>query len=658
MPLPIGAVFLCLTMIPVLALAQAPAAASSSRVLLPVEHVTVFGDRARVTRAGRVTPRDGQVVLPFLPVTVEPSSIRVEGKGLEVERVSVRRVERAELPEGEARTLVKAIAQAERELQAIDARLAVIEEERRFVQSLQPRASPVEGALPMALTFEPSGWTSALGFLDTRAQTLAAAVVPVQGERMKKVRELDRLLERASQLLADATGQPGYEVVAQVKGGREGSLELIYVVANARWFPRYDVRFDPDAQQISLALGALVSQESGEDWVDARVTLSTAVPATTATLPRLSVWKIGDRERFIPTPEPLPQPLPPRPAPWQPIVERQADTQASLRRELQAAVSRASAFSDGVIGMGLGSVGPGGGGSAGYGGSLGGGRGAGLGAAPPAPASAPSRASRRMARDAPRVSMTAESADSYEEQRVTPTESVSFAAPGAWRPPPLPPDSPAALAGGYAFTYDAARRETITTGTRDAQVALSTLTLPATAVVKIFPALSSDAFLVTEVTNTTGRPLFKGKASLFVGADLVGEAVVPTTPRGAKVTLPLGIDDAISVERHVNVTQSEQGVFAKDDVTVYDVEIELLNPRAKAVHAVVVDQVPLEKGEKVKVALVSVSPEPSKKPDADGLLEWALELRRGEKQVLKFRYSVVRPKDWKLWQQSQPKGGR
>lgn len=654
MPLPLGAVFLCLTMIPVLALAQAPAAASSStRVSLPVEHVTVFGDRARVTRAGRVTPRDGQVVLPFLPVTVEPASIRVEGKGLEVERVSVRRVERAELPEGEARTLVKAIAQAERELQAIDARLAVIEEERRFVQSLQPRASPVEGALPMALTFEPSGWTSALGFLDTRAQTLAAAVVPVQVERMKKIRELDRLRERANQLLADATGQPGYEVTAQVKGGREGSLELIYVVANARWFPRYDVRFDPDAQQISLALGALVSQETGEDWVDARLTLSTAVPASTATLPRLSVWKIGDRERFIPTPEPLPQPLPPRPVPWQPPVAAQSDTQASLRRELQAAVSRSSMSLGDHMGRGTGAAQPmsypsATRGSSSYAQSM---------PAPP-PSPAPS-AARRTKRESRSVPMTADSvAESYGGKPASPTESVSFAAPGAWRPPPLPPDSPAALAGGYAFTYDAARRETITTGTRDAQVALSTLTLPATAVVKLFPALSSDAFLVTEVTNTTGRPLFKGKASLFVGADLVGEAEVPTTPRGAKVTLPLGIDDAISVERHVNVTQSEQGVFAKDDVTVYEVEIELLNPRAKAVQAVVVDQVPLEKGEKVKVALLSVSPEPSKKPDADGLVEWALELRRGEKQVLKFRYSVVRPKDWKLWQQSQPKGGR
>lgn len=649
MSFPSGAVFLCLTAIPLLAAAQsATAALPDERVSLPVEHVTVFGDRARVTRAGRVTPRDGRVVLPLLPVTVEPASIRVEGKGLEVTRVSVRRVERAELPEGEARSLIEAIDEVERELQAIDARLSVIEEERRFVQSLQPRATPVEGAIPTALSFEPSGWTSALGFLDGRAHTLASAVVPVQAERLKKIRALERLQARARQLLAHATARPGYEVVAQVKG-REGSLELVYVAANARWFPRYDVRFDPDAQQVSLALGALVSQETGEDWTDARLTLSTAVPAATSTLPQLSVWKIGDRERFIPTPEPLPQPLPPRPAPWRPAVAQQADTQASLREELQAAVAPfagARLDTGGGAGLRVGPLGAGTQGESSYARST----------APPTPsASPPRRASRRPER----VSMSAASlSESADAGASVPTEAVSFAAPGAWRPPPLPPDSPSMLAGGYAFTYDAARRETITSGTRDAQVALSTVSLPATAVVRILPALSADAFLVTEVTNTTERPLFKGKASLFVGADLVGEAEVPTTPRGAKVTLPLGIDDAISVERHVQVTQSEQGVFAKDDVSVYDVEIELLNPRSKPVQAVVVDQVPLQKGEKVKVTLVSASPELAKKPDADGLLEWKVELRRGEKQVLKFRYSVVRPKDWKLWQQSQPKGGR
>lgn len=237
-------------------------------------------------------------------------------------------------------------------------------------------------------------------------------------------------------------------------------------------------------------------------------------------------------------------------------------------------------------------------------------------------------------------------------------ESVSFSSPGAWHPPLLPPNSPAALAGGYAFRYAAARRETVLSGTRDALVGLSTERLAAEPRLRILPALSSEAFLVAQVTNTTPRPLFEGQAALFVGGDLVGEAKVPTTARGATLALPLGIDDAVRVERHVSVVQSEKGLFSKDDVTVYDVEIELLNPRENAVEAVIVDQIPLQKGENVKITLESTSPALNVQPDADGLFEWHVQLKQGRKTLLKYRYSVVRPKDWKLWQQSQPQGGR
>lgn len=638
---PIGAIVIGLFALSTFAQAQP----TRQSVSLPVDHVTVFGDRARVTRTGRVTvPKSGELVLPLLPVTVEPASIRVDGRGLSVSRVSVRRVQKAELPESEARTLLDALEQASRELRAVEQRIATIEEARRFVQSLQPKASPVEGALPEVFTLAPGGWAASLAFIDARATKLATAVSPVKAERLAKIEEINALRARIEQLLANATGRPGYEVVAEVEGAREGSLELVYVAANARWFPSYDVRFDPDAQQVSLALGALVSQETGEDWTDAKLTLSTAIPATTATLPKLAVWKIGDRERFIPTPQPLPQPRPPVPQPWRPQPRVDSKEQNELRQALQASLSRTQlqpsqtrmSRARPMSNAGLSSMG-------------------GVGAMPERAAPPPAAPRTRSYND---IQMSSESISGSFKRQSKPSESVSFSAPGGWRPPRLPGDSPAALAGGHAFTYDAARRETVTSGTRDAQVSLATVTLPAKGVVKILPALSSEAFLVTELTNTTGRPLFTGDASLFVGADLVGQAKVPTTAKGAKVTLPLGIDDAIQVERHVTVLQSEKGVFAKDDVTKYEVEIELLNPRSKAVRAVVVEQVPLEKGEDVKITLESATPALSQKPDADGLIKWELELPRGAKKVLKFRYSVVRPKDWKLWQQSQPKGGR
>ncbi|HYO66203.1 MAG TPA: mucoidy inhibitor MuiA family protein, partial [Archangium sp.] len=92
-----------------------------------------------------------------------------------------------------------------------------------------------------------------------------------------------------------------------------------YVTTGARWFPAYELRLEPEANRVQVAFSGRVSQQTGEDWEDAALTLSTALPATATLAPELATWKIGQRERFIPTPASVsdswraPPPAPPKP---------------------------------------------------------------------------------------------------------------------------------------------------------------------------------------------------------------------------------------------------------------------------------------------------------------------------------------------------------
>jgi hypothetical protein len=52
-----------------------------------------------------------------------------------------------------------------------------------------------------------------------------------------------------------------------------------------------------------------------------------------------------------------------------------------------------------------------------------------------------------------------------------------------------------------------------------------------------------------------------------VGADLQGQARIPTTATGEKLTLPLGVDEGVLFERSVNLVTRETGFVSKDDVT-------------------------------------------------------------------------------------------
>jgi len=656
-------------MSPVLSLLFATAAmpdAVRPTLDLPVREVTVFSDRARVTRRGTIPPGSGNrsISLPFLPVSVDPTSVRLEARGARVVRVEVRRATEDTFPRTEALELLRKLESLRDEQRAVEDAIRVRDAERQAVLAIRPAAVPQPDPRAPALKLDASGWAAALAFLDARAAADDAALAPLEEKRRAKEREIEEVSARANQVLAGTAGTPGWRPDAVVEiGSTAAELALTYVAAGARWYPSYDVRYSHGEGQVDVEFSGLVSQETGEDWTDAALTLSTAIPATVAALPKLPVWKLGQKERFIPTPQAQYEPPATRPAGVVAPAHVAVRDDDVLRRALQEAVSDSDDEERTKS------------------------------EAPPPPAdrrrkaeAAPRRAPSRpppppagapMEMPMAPAPMVREMADYEPESRVsatlsglaqgffgsgyTPTESVSFGAPRGWAPPSYARDLPAALAGGYDFAYPAARPETVRGGGEVRRVALHSRRFPAQGMVRILPALSRQAFLVAEVANDGDRPLLQGAAHLFVGADLVGEAVVPNTAVGEKVTLPLGVDDAVRVERNVQVVEGEQGLISKDDVSRYEVVVEVLNPRTRTLKTVLIDQIPLRRAEdargrpEVKIALTGADP-PAQPEKDDGFLAWRFDLAAGAKKTVKFAYTVTRPKDARLQQYGEPAG--
>jgi uncharacterized protein (TIGR02231 family) len=84
-------------------------------------------------------------------------------------------------------------------------------------------------------------------------------------------------------------------VEVAVEVAREGSLTLTLaaVLPQAGWVPTYDVRLAADAKSASLTFRALVRQQTGEDWSNVEVTLSTARPASGSAPPQLEPWYVA-----------------------------------------------------------------------------------------------------------------------------------------------------------------------------------------------------------------------------------------------------------------------------------------------------------------------------------------------------------------------------
>jgi hypothetical protein len=617
----------------------------------PISAVTVFSDRARVTRTTTVM-LDGRqrIELPLLGDRVDADTIRLDSAEAEVQTVDLKWVTGDEaFPRDEARQVLDAMA-------ALDADIAQTLRDRRIHELYESPAAPSlpgQDAPRPAPKLDAGGWGAVMSFSRGWAER-SQKQGRVLEERLRALGiERAELAERARKLGGERRG--AWRVTATVTGKGRATLRLSYLVADARWYPSYDIQLEPASGKVQVAFAGLVSQETGEDWERAVVTLSTAIPATTAAFPKLYTWKIGEKERFIPKPSPYVEPLPPVP----PAIPRKimGETVAQLRQQLASAIappqlegrrakapeSKDETFFD-TDGDGRPVRGP---------------------PPPPAPATAPRPAevSRVEAQPAQAQEMAvAEEASisyargkarrSWTEAGIAPSiATIGIAPPPGYQPPPISADLPASLAGGYDLTYEAAAPETIRSGKGARRVALFGRSFPVTVERRVFPDLAPEAaFLVAEVKNPTGQPLPGGQAKLFVGADPAGVAQLKTVAPGETFTLPLGLDRAIKPIRNVRVVTSESGFISKDETGEYTVTIEVANPGRQPLRLRVVDQVPVTDDKDVEVKLVRTSPGLSAQDPVKGKLEWQVSVPASGKGTVSFVYTIKRPKGYRLHQ--------
>ncbi len=631
-----------------------------------VSQVTVFSDRARVVRTAIAPAGALGAEFPLLPDAVDPSSIRVAVAGddssaqaAELQRIDIAHVEPDAFPADEARALLE-------RLERMDDRIALMTGQRddyghqlEALRKIAPRL-PSDSLKPPP-RLNPRGWNAGFSFERSALQENDAHVRQLAQQLDELGRERQQLAARAF-LLGGARRRSGFRVTAWLSGAHAAHLILTYLVGHARWMPGYDLQLLKDQKSVRVAFSGAVSQESGEDWTNARLTLSTAVPATERALPEIATWKIGDRERFLPQTR---RTFPPRPQPglvsglvsgpqWPPKPEPQAEASDALRKDLLArAASQKPAFSPPppLPAAALFPAPP----------------------PPPAPEVAEEKsAGEEIVVTGSRIRKTAQgptpdavmvtrkergrapeevvvnSGSDEPAKELAPDSEFAIAPPPSWTPPQPSPGSPADAAGGYQLEYSSLRPETIQSGRGLRRVLLFSETWPVAAERVLYPGVSSDAYLIARIKNPSLRILPRANAQLTVGQDLAGIALLPLMRPGVEVELPLGVDRAIHTQRNVAQVQSEQGLFSKDDVTRYLVTIEVANPYPAAVSLRVIDQYPLTGDNHMEVELLEA---PCAQVDkAIGKLTWTLQVAPAEKVKLGFIYQLKRPKGFRVHQ--------
>ncbi|WP_163998749.1 mucoidy inhibitor MuiA family protein [Pyxidicoccus caerfyrddinensis] len=307
----------------------------------PISAVTVYSDRARVVRTASITVSGTQrVELPRLPDFVDPDSIRVEAQGAEVSSVDVRPASAPPFPQQEARKLLATLDGLDDDLARAEAERAAVGLQLEALRQVQPEVNPYAmnpstGERPPSAA---STWSASAGFLVDTAAKLEARMRELEDRALALKDQRTKRLEEAGQL-GTWPRKPGIEVAVTLSGTGLTKVQLSYLVPQrVRWYPRYELQLQPEKQRVQVAFSGRVSQDTGENWEGAKLTLSTALPSTATSLPRFATWKLGTLERFIPEPRRLgvyasaPPPLPPS--------TPEPDLVYSLRQQLLTRASR------------------------------------------------------------------------------------------------------------------------------------------------------------------------------------------------------------------------------------------------------------------------------------------------------------------------------
>lgn len=277
--------------------------------------VTVFPDRARVTRRGRISlaPGEHRLAVSGLPMALQPDSLRASGRGTAKAKMlglSARIENYLDTPAGAARELEAKIQAAEDADADLGVRAAVLEKEQKALDGLAAQSEVF--ARGLALRNRSTADQGAVyDFITGRGSALQAELLALARQRRDLAKELDRLRRELQQLQA---ARPRQRYVATVEvdviSAGELEIELTYVVHPARWQPLYDLRLQEADLEITYL--AEVSQSTGEDWEGVELTLSTARPALALVIPELDPW-------YVAPPRP-PAPQAPRPmAAGQPV---------------------------------------------------------------------------------------------------------------------------------------------------------------------------------------------------------------------------------------------------------------------------------------------------------------------------------------------------
>lgn len=280
------------TLLPALAPAPAPAPADALGLGLDstISSVVVYGSSARVTRSATL-PGGGTYTLAGLPASVDKETVRVRLADGHVIAVELRDRYQSSVPDQRVQELRQRVAMLEDQARVVQDERWLLNLSRTHLETMLKQESTAHAGEVAGGRPNVDAWSASLRFVTTEMRRLSEDVRTAEAE----LKRLDIELSDARRELgrADSGGVNLVDVVLDVVADGPTRLDVEYQMYGAGWKPTYDLRTADDARSVELVYRAQVWQQTGEDWGDVTLALSTAQPQRGAQGPDPRVIRLG-----------------------------------------------------------------------------------------------------------------------------------------------------------------------------------------------------------------------------------------------------------------------------------------------------------------------------------------------------------------------------
>ena len=157
------------------------------------------------------------------------------------------------------------------------------------------------------------------------------------------------------------------------------------------------------------------------------------------------------------------------------------------------------------------------------------------------------------------------------------------------------------------------------------------------------PKLDNDVYLLAEIPDWEKLNLMPAEANIIFEGTYVGKSFIDPNNTTDTLNFTLGRDKRVVVKRNKLTDFSSVKFWGSNKLQQFTYEITIKNTKKEAIDLLLKDQYPLTTNKEIEVELISNG---GAEVNTDlGILNWQLKLAAGETKKIRFSYSAKYPKD-------------